>query len=189
MRTMRSGRCGRMAPVLFAFFLVANVKVKADGSGKMTIVHPAAPITTLEIERQRYVSRGSEATGLTIRNGLVMARVRFRDVNQLSEAPELAATKLEMHPGDDGLTRFHGVVRSTIVGDVTSEQDAVIHLTLPGTVVNTNAERVDGRSMTWTKPVKQFFSSEGIEIEASFKAPQRTTSVAADAASTASPSL
>jgi hypothetical protein len=189
MHAMRSGRCGRMAPVLFAFYLVANVKVKADGSGKMTIVHPAAPITTLEIERQRYVSRGSEATGLAIRNGLVMARVRFRDVNRLSEAPELAAMKLEMRPGDDGLTRFHGLVRSTIIGDVTSDEDAVIRVTLPGTVVSTNAERVEGRSMTWTKPVKQYFKSEGIELEASFRAPNRTPSVATEGASTASPSL
>lgn len=189
MSAMRSGRCGRMAPVLFAFYLVANVKVKADGSGKMTIVHPAAPITTLEIERQRYVSPVSEATGLMMRNGLVMARVRFRDVNRLSEAPELAAMKFEMRPGDAGLTRFHGLVRSTIVGDVTSEEDAVIRLTLPGTVVSTNAERVEGRSMTWTKPVKQFFKSEGIELDASFKAPDRPTSVATEGASTASPSL
>jgi hypothetical protein len=187
MRAMRSGRCGKMAPVLFAFYLVANVKVKADGSGKMTIVHPAAPITNVEIERQRYASPVTEPTGVMIRGGLVMARVRFRDVTRLSEAPELAATKLEMEPGDDGITHFHGVVRSTMVGDVTSERDAVIRLTLPGPVVSTNAGHVEGSSMTWTKPVKQFFTPEGIELEASFKGRERPS--AATDAGVATPSL
>ena len=178
MRALRSGRCGRMAPVLFGFFLIANVKVKADGSGKMTIVHPAAPITTIEIERQRYMSAVSEPTWLEIRKGVAMARVRFRDVGRLSEAPELAAMKLEMRSGDDGLTRFHGLVRSTIVGDIASDCDAVIRITLPGTVVSTNAERVEGSSMTWTKPVKQFFTSEGITLEASFKGRRPPATVA-----------
>jgi hypothetical protein len=109
-------------------------------------------------------------------------------VSRLSEAPELAAMKLEMVPGDDGLTRFHGVVRSTIVGDIVSDENAVIRVTLPGTVVSTNAERVEGSSMTWTKPVKQFFTSEGIALEASFKG-RRSTTVAKEIPGTASPSL
>jgi len=167
-----------MAPVLFGFFVIANVRVRADGSGKMTIVHPAAPITTVEIERRRYISPVSEPTGLEIRNGIAMARVRFRDVSRLSEAPELAAMKLDMVTGDDGLTRFHGVVRSTMVGDIVSDENAVIRVTLPGTVVSPNAERVEGSSMTWTKPVKQFFTSEGITLEASFKGRRPAATVA-----------
>lgn len=178
-----------MASVLFAFYLLVNVKVKADGSGKMTIVHPAAPITTLEIERQRYISPVSEPTGIRIDKGIAKARVRFRDVTRLSEAPELSAMNFEMRPGEDGVTRFHGVLRSLLIGDVVSDRNAVIRITLPGTVVSSNAQHVEQDSMTWTKPVKQFFTSKGIELEASFKGRGAPPAVVTGRTDAAGPSL
>ncbi len=158
---------------LLAFFITANVKVRPDGSGKMSLLYPAAKITTPEIEEHRYVSASTRPTSVRIENGLARVRVAFEDINRLREAPEFANTSLELRPGEG---RFRGVLRATNLGGVRSDRNATIRVTLPGPVIDSNGQEQSGKQVVWWAPIARYFSEDGIPLEATY----RTRSTSSD---------
>jgi hypothetical protein len=154
---------------LFAFFFTSSLRLREDGSGKMVVVYPAAPITTQEIEVRRFTSAVSKATAVRIDRGIAQVRIVFDDINRLTEAPEFANSTLALATGDDGVARFSAVLRSRVLGDVTSDAAATVRLALPGPLVASNGRASAGNRAVFSAPVRQFFSPDGLPIEASYR--------------------
>lgn len=154
---------------LFAFFFTANLKFKEDGSGKLALVYPAAKVTTVDIEQRRFESTTTHATGLRIESGAARVRVAFSDVTRLAQAPEFQNTSVELKPGPDGTETFRATLRAALVGNVLSDRMATVRVTLPGEVVDSNAQSASGSSAMWSAPITRYFSGEGIEISATYR--------------------
>jgi hypothetical protein len=175
MKRSTSGRrcaASQLCLGLFAFFFTANLKIRENGVGKMTLVYPAASVTTLEIEKRRYDSDTTRATGLRIDHGFARVRVAFQDVNRLSEAPEFRNATFRIEPGSDGRSRLHALVRAALAGGVVSDGLATIRVTLPGPVLESNAGQTGGAQARWAVPITRYFT-EGIELEATYRSAAR----------------
>lgn len=168
-KTRRRCAVGQLGLGLFAFFFTASLRLKENGMGKMTLVYPAASVTTFEIEKRRYESETTRATSVRIDGGRALVRVVFADVNRLSEAPEFRNTTFRLEPGEDGTARLRAQVRATVLGGVISDGLARIRLALPGPVIASNAQESGGAEAVWSTPVTRYFSHEGIDLDATFE--------------------
>ena len=162
--------CGTplVALSLFAFFFTAHLKVKGDGSGELVLVYPASRATSIAIEGSRYVSDTTRPLTVRIEDGLAKVRVAFQDVNRLSEAPELRNSRVEFHSAAAGAGAFRAQLRAAVIGSVDSNRDAVVRVTLPGRVVDANAQDRAGNTATWSVPIPVYFSPDGMDVQATF---------------------
>jgi hypothetical protein len=162
---------------VFSFFFNAHIFLRADGTGKMALVYPAAPMTNAELERGRFLSATTETTRLDIAGGVVRARVAFRDVTRLTEASEMSQTVIEVGPAVDGRRKVFARLRSPAVPAIhqdqvtaTFDRPARIRLTVPGAIIESTAPDVSGRTASWDAPMRKYFAPEGIEIGATYRA-------------------
>ncbi len=170
----RGCRANLIASWLFAFFFTSTIHVRGDGSGKMTVVYPAAVTTTQDIERRRFESATSHTTGLKIAGGRARVRVAFGDVNRLAEAPEFANSTIALERGTEGGGRFRALLRATVLGDVKSDAAATVRLSLPGVIVQSNGGVGQGKTAVWSAPIKEYFSVAGMRLEATYQADTNT---------------
>jgi hypothetical protein len=168
--TVRRCAAGQVSLGLFAFFITANLHIKDNGMGKITLVYPAASMTSNEIEKRRYDSETTRATSVRIDRGKTLVRVLFADVNRLAEVPEFRNTTFALERGADGTARLRAQVRATVLGNVTSDGLARIKVSLPGPIVASNAQESTGTEARWAVPVTRYFSHDGIDLDATYRA-------------------
>jgi hypothetical protein len=158
-----------LAGWLFAFFFTSSLRLREDGSGKMVVMYPAAPIATQETELRRFTSATSKATAFRISGGVAQVRIVFDDINRLGEAPEFANSTLALETGTDGVARFRALLRSTVLGDVTSDAAATVRLAVPGALVASNGRASAVNRAVFSAPVRRYFSADGLPIEATYR--------------------
>jgi hypothetical protein len=150
------------------FFFNTDITLTQNGGGTLTATYPAAPITSPDTERERFASAATELKDVQIQDGIVRATVSFTDISRISEARELSSITASRENTPEGLERVHARLRSPVLGNVITSQQATIRMTVPGPVVKSNAPEVAGTTVTWRAPVAQYFKEEGIELEVTY---------------------
>lgn len=160
---------GTLPIQILPFFFTVDLDLKDDGSGTMALTYPATPVTTFETERRRFASETTRATESKIRDGIVYTTVSFDDVTRLSQVADLSSVSAERTTDADGSRLVRARLRSPVLGDIRSDANVTIRVTLPGAVLKSNAQESAGRSALWKAPAKQFFMEDGIQIQVSYK--------------------
>jgi hypothetical protein len=167
-------RIGLSVLVVIGFFFETHIVVRDDGSGKLAAVYSATPISTLQSERFRFNSPVTETKHVEIKNGVTAVRVNVKDLTEISQAPELALSSAEFTPIKNGTRTIRAVLRGPqATTAVEGRRPIRVSLTLPGDVVNTTGRQTSSRSVTWSAPIGDYFSEQGIEVEATYKVRSR----------------
>jgi hypothetical protein len=170
MRSLSRCRSGLVAVLVAGFFVNVDLRLRPDGSGKMLVVYPANPLTSRDTEDGRFASRVSKLTAFTLRGRTAYSRVRFSDLNALSEAAELKNTALGYQADGNGGGLFWATLRGSLIFTTDSPNDATIVVRFPGPVTEANATTVTNATARWQAPIARYFSWDGIPMVARFTA-------------------
>ena len=175
MITTTTRRASRRSALAFAALagitFDVHILVRDDGTGKLAATYTATPISNNQTETFRFNSPVTETKRVKIAKGMAKVRVDVKDVSAIAQAPELSLTTVELGPVEDGKRTIRAVIRGP-VAEFTGEAGAVparIRLTLPGTVLQSSGKQESRRSVGWTAPIAQYFSKDGIPIEATYE--------------------
>ena len=174
----------------------AEVTLNADGSGVMQVKYDPMWPTTEQRERG-----GFQGPGLTLQEiklgelragpqGMKMpssveAKVAFASVADLNKAQRLWRFQLELADAGEAQRRLTVAVKTKEPREgVAAEGDATLRVNLPGDVVASSAT-IEGRSVVWKFPTKDFFSKPGLKMTVTYKVPPGTAPTAAPAAGSA----
>jgi hypothetical protein len=194
-------RVGRVRAVLLVGLVLAlggcftaDVTLNADGSGTLQVKYdPMWPTTE---QRERAAFQGSGLTVQEIKLGeiraagpqgikvpaWVEAKVAFTSVAALAQAQRLWRFQLELADAGEGLKRLTVALKAKESREaLPAEGDATLRVNLPGDVVESSA-KIEGRSVVWKFPTKDFFTKPGLKMTATYKVPAGASGGAGTAA-------
>lgn len=169
--------------VVTALFCIAGC-LKLDlnfddkGSGRYTLTHLATNIDEL---RRRNTSAVVTVEEANVKETIGTVRARFTDVLRLNTAEMFQDVVITIDPDEKGRRKFIARLNNNFAKKTPesvlktlvekNEKDAVITVTFPGEVAETNATKKDGRTATWIVPTKDIVYSPLIRFEATYAAP------------------
>lgn len=160
----------------------ADVTLNADGSGTMQVKYdPMWPTTE---PRERAAFQGPGLTVQEIKFGelragpqgmkvpaWVDAKVAFASVAELGQAQRLWRFQVELADAGEGLKRLTVAVKTKERKEgIPAEGEATLRVNLPGDVVESSTT-IEGRTVVWKFPTKDFFTTPGLKMTATYKVP------------------
>ena len=151
------------------FFFTVDIDLARDGSGTLRLKYPQNPVASLESERLRFRSAVTEVQSVEMEDGFYLTTVTFRDVTRLSEAPELSSITAEREKLAAGQERIRAHLRSPVLFPLKSEEKLAITVNLPGPILGANTAESSGRTAVWRPAAQQYFTEDGITLEATYR--------------------
>jgi hypothetical protein len=179
----RSLLCGLVClVVVLGGCFTADVTLNADGSGTMQVKYDPMWPTTEQRERATFQGPGLTLQELKLgelRTGpqgmkapaYVEAKVAFNSVAELGKAQRLWRFKLDLTDAGAGQKKLTVAVKTKKPKEaVPVEGDAILRVNFPGDVVESSA-KIEGRTVVWAFPTKDFFTKPGLQMTAIYKVP------------------
>ncbi len=153
----------------------ADVTLNADGSGTMQVKYDPMWPTTEQRERATFQGPGLTVQELKLgelrpgHQGMktpawVEAKVAFASIADLGKAQRLWRFQLALTDAGAGQKRLTAAIKTKEPKEgIPVEGDATVRVHLPGDVVESSAT-VEGRTVVWTFPTKDFFTKPGLQM-------------------------
>ncbi len=195
---MRMSRlCGLVGLVIvLGGCFTADVTLNADGSGTLQVKYDPMWPTTEQRERAAFqgpgltvqeVKLGEPRAGRQWRKvpAWVEVKLAFASVADLAKAEQLWRFQIESADAGVGQKRLTVAVKTEAPpeGEISVKGDATLRVHLPGDVVESSA-KVEGRTVVWTFPTKDYFTKPGLQMTATYKVPATAAAPGAGAAPT-----
>lgn len=155
--------------------LKLDLTLEEGGGGKFTLVHPAS---NLDEVKRRASSPSVTLEDASLKGNTATVRAKFTDVTKISSAEMFKDVVITVDTAG-GQSNFIARLNNSFAKKTPesvlksivdrSEKEAVITVTFPGEVTETNATKKQGKVATWVVPTRDIVYSPLIRFEAKYK--------------------